>query len=112
METNKLNNLRDGFFNDLNLNPLSTSSPITGRKNGLRTQNISGSGETQAASGSISHRSPIPTESVANEPPTRNSKSGTIKSDSSVSADSLGSSVSHRKSFSGTNMHSSLGYLP
>ena len=38
--------------------------------------------------------------------------SGTMKSEVSVSADSLGSSRSTKKSFSGTNMHSSLGYLP
>ena len=38
--------------------------------------------------------------------------SGTLKSEISVSADSLGSSRSTKKSFSGTNMHFSLGYLP
>ena len=106
------NYFRDGLFPNLETDPLSTNSPIINRKDGAKIQKLSGSNRTQAVSGSISQRSPIVSGSIVPEILARNSKSGTLNSESSVSADSLGSSVSHRKSFSGTNMHSSLGYLP
>ena len=81
--------------------PKSASSG--GGKDGGKSNKKAGEG-----SGSVSQSATtIKTQAVVNMV-----SSGTLKSEISVSADSLGSSRSTKKSFSGTNMHSSLGYLP
>ena len=95
----------------------STRTPIAAKKqvitNGAKDgehKNAAKSSKSAVSSGgkgAPSAGTTIKTQAVVNMV-----SSGTLKSEISVSADSLGSSRSTKKSFSGTNMHSSLGYLP